>query len=97
MNHKIAKISIAFALAALFMITVSSAQAADSIWFSGNQGYSPAANYLNGGSCYSVTPNSENIFLADESNPRPEANAGMCNLIDGRSYSIWFQGNNTSL
>jgi len=97
MNHKIAKISIAFVFAALFMITVSSAQAADSIWFSGNQAYKPAANYLNDGTCYSVTLNSENIFFAGESNLRPEANAGICTLTEGRSYSIWFQGNNTSL
>ena len=97
MNHKIAKISIAFAFAALFMITVSSAQAADSIWFSGNQGYSPAANYLNGGSCYNVTPNSENIFLGAANDMTQEANTGTCRLTDGRSYSIWLQGNNTSL
>ena len=93
MNHKIAKFSIAFVFAALFMITVSSAQAADSIWFSGNQGYRPAATYLNGGSCYNVTPNSENIFLAVANDMEIEANAGNCSLMDGRTYNIWLQAN----
>jgi hypothetical protein len=91
MNRNIAKISIVFVFAALFMITVSSAQAADSIWFSGNQGYRPAANYLNGGSCYSVTSSSENIFLASGNDLGQEANAGICSLTDGRTYNIWLR------
>ena len=91
MNHNIAKLSIAFVFAALFMITVNSAQAAESIWFSANQRYQPAVHYLNDGSCYSVSPNSENIFLAAGNDLGQEANAGICRLTDGRTYTIWFQ------
>lgn len=93
---KINTIGIALLFAALFIVTVSSAQAGESIWFYGHEEYRPAATFLNGGSCYSDSQNSENIFLAGESGQKQEANAGMCILTDGRSQSIWFQTNNTS-
>jgi hypothetical protein len=96
MNRKNTKISSVFVFATLFMITVSGVQADESIWFSGNESYRPAANYLNGGNCYSATPNSENIFFVDASGALQEATPGICSLTDGKSYNIWFQ-NNSSL
>ena len=96
MNRHVKKISIAFTFAALFMITVSSAQAGESIWFSGHEDFRPAANFLNGGSCYVTTHSSENIYLADDSGLRQEANTGTCSLTNGRSYNIWFQAGNAS-
>ena len=96
MNHNIKKVSIVFVFATLFMITVSSAQAAESIWFAGSEGYKPAANYLDGGFCYNATFSSENIYFAGTGAPRQEAIPGTCNLKDGKSYSIWFQNNSSS-
>jgi hypothetical protein len=98
MNHhiKINTIGIALVFAALFIVAVSSAQAGESIWFSGHEEYRPAATFLNGGSCYSDNHNSENIFFAGESGQKQEANAGTCIQTDGRSRSIWFQTDNTS-
>ena len=98
MNHhiKIHTIGIALVFAALFIVTVSSAQAGESIWFSGHEEFRPVATFLDGGSCYSDSHNSKNIFLADESGQKQEANTGTCILTDGRSQSIWFQTNNTS-
>ncbi|MEJ2661038.1 MAG: hypothetical protein P8Z73_09995 [Desulfobacteraceae bacterium] len=91
MNHNIAKIGIVFVFAALFIVTVSSAQAGESIWFSGNEGYRPAVNYLNSGLCYSAPHNSENIYLAAANDLRQEANAGTCSLTAVRTDNIWFQ------
>jgi hypothetical protein len=91
MKRNIAKISIVFVFAALFIITVGSAQAAESVWFSGNEQYQPATNILNGGSCYNTTQNSENIYFSTDSGMKQVAKAGTCSLTDGRSYNIWFQ------
>lgn len=93
MKRNIKKIRIAFVFAALFMITVSSAQAAESIWFSGHEEYRPAAQFLNGGSCYSTVHNSENIYFSTVNGLGQEAKPGTCSLTDGRSYNIWFQAN----
>ena len=95
MNRKITKLSVAFVFAALFIAAVGSAQAAESIWFSGHELYQPATNFLNGGSCYDMVNNSENIYLSTDGTQRQEANAGICNLTDGRSLSIWFSPTNT--
>ena len=96
MNRNITRIRIVLVFAALFMITVSSAQSAESIWFSGHEDNAPAANFLNGGFCYNATDNSENIFLDNGSGKVQEATPGTCSLTDGRSYSIWFQNNGSS-
>lgn len=76
------------------MLTVSSAQATESIWFSGQEQYAPAANYLNDGSCYSAAHNSENIYLATAGRLEKEAKATTCSLTDISSRNIWFQTNN---
>jgi hypothetical protein len=94
MNKNIKKTSVAFIFTALLMLTVSSAQATESIWFSGQEQYAPAANYLNDGSCYSAAHNSENIFLATAGSMKKEAKAGTCSLTDISSHNIWLQTNN---
>jgi hypothetical protein len=95
MNRNITKTSVAFLFAALFMVAVGSAQAAESVWFSGNELYQPATHLLNDGSCYNIAKNSENIYLSTDSSLNQEAIAGICSLTDGRSFSIWFPPANT--
>jgi hypothetical protein len=94
MNRNITKISVALLFAALCILTVNSAQANESIWFSGNEQYRPASNVLNDGSCYNAAHNSENIFLATASGPNQEVMAGTCSVKDGRNFNIWFQTDN---
>lgn len=94
MKRNIIKISVTFLFAALILLTVSSAQATESIWFSGHEQYRPATIVLNDGTCYSAANNNENIFLAPAFGMNQEADGGICSLTDGRSYSIWLQAIN---
>jgi hypothetical protein len=93
MNMNITKISVAFVFATLLILTISSAQATESIWFTGHDQYAPAANYLNDGSCYSAANNSENIYLATAGSLKKEAMAGTCSLTDISTHNIWLQTN----
>lgn len=94
MNRNVTKLSVAFIFATLFILTVNSAQATESIWFTGHEQYRPATNILKDGSCYNTAHNSENIYLSTAYGLNQEAKAGTCSLTDGRSYNIWLQAIN---
>lgn len=96
MKRNITKISVVFVFAALFIFSVGSAQATESIWFSGHDQYQPATNAQDGGFCYSIAHNSENIYLSTNGGLQQEAMGGTCGVPDGRNYSIWLQAENTS-
>ena len=95
MNRNMTKFSLTFVFAALFILSVGSAQAAGSIWFSGQDQYRPVTHTLNGGFCASTTNNNENIYLSTGSGMKQETKAGICilSMPDGRNYNIWLQGN----
>jgi hypothetical protein len=94
MNPNMTKVSVVFVFAALFILAVSSAQASENIWFSGNGQYRPATQILNGGYCYSTADNNANIYLFNGSSPGQETVTGVCKVPDGRNYNIWLQANN---